>query len=167
MIFTFAVMLSFFECTSHLDLTLLLSIYYYLPFISSVFFLFLMIRRPPRSTRTEHTLPLHDALPIFPDGIPVMDTGAALAELKARFLSYGGDRPAIALAIRWCEDHLPAPADPVLVHGDYRMGNIMVDMAEGQAGGLAAVLDWELAHLGDGHEDLALDRKSTRLNSSH
>src|SRR3546814_3684959 len=35
------------------------------------------------------------------------------------------------------------------------MGNIMVDMAEGQAGGLAAVLDWELAHLGDGHEDLA------------
>src|SRR3546814_9787046 len=51
----------------------------------------------------------------IPDGIPVMDTGAALAELKARFLSYGGDRPAIALAIRWCEDHLPAPADPVLV----------------------------------------------------
>lgn len=91
----------------------------------------------------------------IPDGIPVMDTGAALAELKARFLAYGGDRPAIALAIRWCEDHLPAPADPVLVHGDYRMGNVMVDMAEGQAGGLAAVLDWELAHLGDGHEDLA------------
>ncbi|SKB28431.1 phosphotransferase family protein [Sphingopyxis flava] len=86
----------------------------------------------------------------IPEGIPVMDTAEALAELKARFLSYGGDRPAIALAIRWCEDHLPAPAEPVLVHGDYRMGNVMVD---GQ--GLAAVLDWELAHLGDAHEDLA------------
>ena len=86
----------------------------------------------------------------IPEGIPVMDTAAALAELKTRFLAYGGDRPVIALAIRWCEDHLPEPAPPVLVHGDYRMGNIMVD-----GDGLAAVLDWELAHLGDAHEDLA------------
>ncbi|MGV1681899.1 phosphotransferase [Sphingopyxis sp. NJF-3] len=86
----------------------------------------------------------------IPEGIPVMDTAEALAELRARFLSYGGDRPVIALAIKWCEDHLPAPAEPVLVHGDYRMGNVMVE-----ADGLAAVLDWELAHLGDAHEDLA------------
>jgi len=90
----------------------------------------------------------------IPAAIPLMDTAAALAELKARFLSYGGDRPAIALAIRWCEDHLPDPAPPVLVHGDYRMGNIMVDVAK-EGGGLAAVLDWELAHRGDAHEDLA------------
>lgn len=86
----------------------------------------------------------------IPSAIPVMDTAEALASLKARFISYGGDRPVIALAIRWCEDHLPAPVAPVLVHGDYRMGNIMVDDQ-----GLAAILDWELAHLGDGHEDLA------------
>ncbi|WP_422059921.1 phosphotransferase family protein [Sphingopyxis sp.] len=86
----------------------------------------------------------------IPAAIPLMDTAAALAELKARFVAYGGDRPAIALAIKWCEDHLPAAADPVLVHGDYRMGNIMVD-----ADGLAVVLDWELAHRGDAHEDLA------------
>ncbi|WP_432769338.1 MAG: phosphotransferase family protein [Sphingopyxis sp.] len=86
----------------------------------------------------------------IPAAIPLMDTGAALAELKARFLTYGGDRPAIALAIKWCEDHLPTPAEPVLVHGDYRMGNIMVD-----GDGLAVVLDWELAHRGDAHEDLA------------
>lgn len=86
----------------------------------------------------------------IPAAIPLMDTAAALAELKARFLSYGGDRPAIALAIKWCEDHLPEPAAPVLVHGDYRMGNVMAD-----ANGLAVVLDWELAHLGDAHEDLA------------
>jgi aminoglycoside phosphotransferase (APT) family kinase protein len=86
----------------------------------------------------------------IPAAIPLMDTRAALAELRSRFLSYGGDRPVIALAIKWCEDHLPAPADPVLVHGDYRMGNVMVG-----ADGLAAVLDWELAHRGDAHEDLA------------
>ncbi|WP_431561789.1 phosphotransferase family protein [Sphingopyxis sp.] len=93
-----------------------------------------------------HSIPLNSV----PAAIPLMDTRAALAELRARFLSYGGDRPAIALAIRWCEDHLPEPAAPVLVHGDYRMGNIMVD-----ADGLAVVLDWELAHRGDAHEDLA------------
>ncbi|ALJ15042.1 phosphotransferase family protein [Sphingopyxis macrogoltabida] len=90
----------------------------------------------------------------IPAAIPTMDTAAALAELKARFMAYGGDRPLIALAIKWCEDHLPAPADPVLVHGDYRMGNIMVDVGK-ETGGLAVVLDWELAHLGDAHEDLA------------
>ena len=93
-----------------------------------------------------HAVPLDKV----PAAIPLMDTGAALAELKARFLAYGGDRPVIALAIRWCEEHLPEPAAPVLVHGDYRMGNVMVD-----GKGLAAVLDWELAHRGDAHEDLA------------
>ncbi|MGE0387436.1 MAG: phosphotransferase [Gammaproteobacteria bacterium] len=84
------------------------------------------------------------------DRVPTMDTAAALAELDARFQTYGGDRPIIALAIRWCEDHLPAPCDPRLVHGDFRMGNLMVDGA-----GLAAVLDWEIAHWGDPHDDLA------------
>ncbi len=85
-----------------------------------------------------------------PDGIPVMDVASALADLKQRFIDYGGDRPIIALAIKYCEDHLPEAAPPVLVHGDFRMGNLMVD-----ADGLAAVLDWELAHIGDAHEDLA------------
>ena len=39
---------------------------------------------------------------------------------------------------------------PTLVHGDFRMGNLIV---EGST--LAAVLDWELAHAGDPREDLA------------
>jgi len=93
------------------------------------------------------------ALPVaaIPKAIPMLDTAAALAELKLRFATHGGDRPVIALAIKWCEDHLP-PHDhsPVLVHGDFRMGNILVD-----DDGLSAVLDWELAHCGDYHEDLA------------
>jgi aminoglycoside phosphotransferase (APT) family kinase protein len=92
-----------------------------------------------------HRTPL-SALP----GTPVMDVGAALAELKARFLACGGDRPIIALAIRWLEDNLPKPAPPALVHGDFRMGNLLVG-----PDGLAGVLDWELAHIGDAHEDLA------------
>ncbi len=40
--------------------------------------------------------------------------------------------------------------DRVLVHGDFRMGNVLFD-----ARGMQAVLDWELAHVGDPAEDLA------------
>lgn len=53
-------------------------------------------------------------------------------------------------AFRWLAAHRPAPSAPVLVHGDYRMGNLIVDGFD-----LAAVLDWELVHLGEAYEDLA------------
>lgn len=53
-------------------------------------------------------------------------------------------------AFRWLEQHRPAAAAPTLVHGDFRMGNLMVQGCD-----LAAVLDWELVHAGDPREDLA------------
>lgn len=92
-----------------------------------------------------HSIPASE----FPD-LPAPDPAAMVAELKSRFAGYGGDRPIFALAIKWLEDHLPEPAEPVLLHGDFRMGNLMVDKD-----GLAAVLDWELCHIGDRHQDLA------------
>jgi hypothetical protein len=42
------------------------------------------------------------------------------------------------------------PVEPVLNHGDYRMGNLLVEGSH-----LTGVLDWEIAHFGDPHEDLA------------
>ncbi len=59
-------------------------------------------------------------------------------------------RPAIEAALVWLEDRLPDPVAPRLVHGDFRTGNLMVD----PEAGLVAVLDWELAHIGDPAEDL-------------
>jgi aminoglycoside phosphotransferase (APT) family kinase protein len=53
-------------------------------------------------------------------------------------------------AFRWLAAHRPATSPPVLVHGDFRMGNLIIDGAQ-----LAAVLDWELVHLGECYEDLA------------
>jgi len=53
-------------------------------------------------------------------------------------------------AFRWLQAHRPTPVPPRLVHGDFRMGNLIVDGST-----LAAVLDWELVHIGDFHEDLA------------
>lgn len=57
--------------------------------------------------------------------------------------------PALELAIRWLGARLPAPRPGVLVHGDFRLGNVIVG-----PDGLRAVLDWELAHAGDPMEDL-------------
>jgi aminoglycoside phosphotransferase (APT) family kinase protein len=85
-----------------------------------------------------------------PAGVPVMDYRAAIADLKEQFLTAGGDRPIIALGLKWLEDHCPEQVEPVLNHGDYRMGNLLVEGSR-----LTGVLDWELAHFGDPHEDLA------------
>jgi aminoglycoside phosphotransferase (APT) family kinase protein len=60
-------------------------------------------------------------------------------------------------AFRWLELNRPPPTDLVLVHGDFRMGNLIIDVGRGNAesASLAAVLDWELTHTGQAVEDLA------------
>ncbi|MDC8755565.1 phosphotransferase [Erythrobacter sp. sf7] len=85
-----------------------------------------------------------------PAGVPVVDYRAAIADLKQQFFDAGGDRPIIALGLKWLEDNCPAEVEPVLNHGDYRMGNLLVEGSH-----LTGVLDWEIAHFGDRHEDLA------------
>jgi aminoglycoside phosphotransferase (APT) family kinase protein len=59
-------------------------------------------------------------------------------------------RPAIELGLWWLREHRPAAREPVVVHGDYRIGNLVV-----REDGLAGVLDWEFAHLDDPVRDLA------------
>ncbi len=56
--------------------------------------------------------------------------------------------PAFELAIRWLRRNMPAATGVALVHGDYRIGNVMFG-----AEGARAILDWELAHVGDPIED--------------
>lgn len=61
------------------------------------------------------------------------------------------ERPIFSLATQWLTDNVPACDDLVLTHGDYRTGNYLFDEASGQ---ITAMLDWELARVGDYHEDL-------------
>ncbi len=49
---------------------------------------------------------------------------------------------------------MPAEGDTTLVHGDFRIDNVLVDTA--QAPRIAAVVDWEMATLGDPLADLGL-----------
>ena len=58
-------------------------------------------------------------------------------------------QPMIDYAARWLLDHLPTDYEPRLVHNDFRNGNFMLS-----PGGIVAVLDWELAHIGDPMRDL-------------
>jgi aminoglycoside phosphotransferase (APT) family kinase protein len=59
-------------------------------------------------------------------------------------------RPVFELAFRWLARHCPPPPRVLhLVHGDFRNGNLIVG-----PDGVRAVLDWELAHVGDPMEDL-------------
>jgi aminoglycoside phosphotransferase (APT) family kinase protein len=64
----------------------------------------------------------------------------------------GETRPIVALAEQWLADNMPDCAELVLTHGDYRTGNYLFDEETGR---ITALLDWELARLGDFHEDLA------------
>ena len=57
--------------------------------------------------------------------------------------------PAFELAFRWLREHAPASERRTLVHGDYRIGNVIFGPE-----GTRAILDWELAHAGDPMEDL-------------
>ena len=58
--------------------------------------------------------------------------------------------PAMDLILNWLEKNISQTEKPVLVHGDFRTGNFMVNES-----GLQGIVDWEFAHLGDPHEDIA------------
>ena len=66
-----------------------------------------------------------------------------------RYQAFETPQPMIDFTARWLLDNLPSNYTPSLVHNDYRNGNVMVDTS-----GIVAVLDWEVAHIGDPMRDL-------------
>jgi aminoglycoside phosphotransferase (APT) family kinase protein len=88
---------------------------------------------------------LDEALPVSPADPAV----AQIHEWERQLDEIGEPLPAAELGLRWLRTNAPEPAEPRLVHGDFRLGNFIVDER-----GLAAVIDWELAHLGDRAEDI-------------
>jgi aminoglycoside phosphotransferase (APT) family kinase protein len=73
-----------------------------------------------------------------------------LAEWRQRLDDLGDTTATFEWAFRWLDANRPEPGPRTLTHGDFRMGNLIVDGST-----LAAVLDWEAVHIGDIHEDLA------------
>lgn len=83
--------------------------------------------------------------------VPEGDPALASCEMwEAELDRIGEPLPVVEAGLRWLRLHAPPPpARLAVVHGDYRLGNFIVD-----EGGLAAVIDWELAHGGDPAEDI-------------
>jgi aminoglycoside phosphotransferase (APT) family kinase protein len=98
----------------------------------------------------------------LPD-LPARGAGEQIVQYREYLDGFGEPHPAFELGLRWLEENTPPPHEPVLVHGDFRHGNFVVG-----AEGIRAVLDWELAHLGDPVEDLGwLCVKSWRFGMNH
>jgi aminoglycoside phosphotransferase (APT) family kinase protein len=76
---------------------------------------------------------------------------ARLDQIEAALDRIEEPHPALELCLRWLRRNEPPPPErPVLVHGDFRVGNLLVD----PDAGLLGVIDWEFAHIGDYAEDL-------------
>lgn len=88
------------------------------------------------------------ALERVPD-LPLGGAQEQIAQYEAILRENEIERPVLEMALQWLKSNIPEGLLPVLVHGDFRMGNLMLD-----ENGLAGILDWELCHLGDPREDI-------------
>lgn len=92
-----------------------------------------------------HQIPLAALPQNLPDhsGVILFQRAQALLD------SYGNVSPVLQLGLNWLRNNQRSAPRRTLVHGDFRNGNLLVD-----EDGLVAVLDWELAHIGDPLQDL-------------
>lgn len=94
---------------------------------------------------------------VGPEDVPFLDNPGT-GGLVDRELDYWTSKydaidlrrePVIDEALRWFHDNQPRPRELTLVHGDYRIGNMLIEDEE-----ITAVLDWEMARVGDPMFDL-------------
>jgi aminoglycoside phosphotransferase (APT) family kinase protein len=104
-----------------------------------------ILARIHRIDSVQHGL---DFLPQPPAGEPPAQAEIDRYEQVYRFVA-PEPHPTFELAFRWLRERLPRVAARTVVHGDYRIGNVIFGPE-----GARAILDWELAHLGDPMEDL-------------
>ena len=93
-----------------------------------------------------HNIPLQT----LPTSLEYFSPAELIRLQKDKYDEIGGQIPIYEYAFRWLNENAPDDGDKNLLHGDFRMGNLMIDQK-----GLSAVLDWELVRLGDPVQDLA------------
>jgi len=104
----------------------------------------LMARQSGEIIARIHTIELDALSPL--DRSPVEKL---LENYRMMFDQFNSHSPVFEFALRWLGDHIPERSETSLVHGDFRNGNLVVGPE-----GIRAILDWELAHVGDPMEDL-------------
>ena len=86
---------------------------------------------------------------IIPKPIKADYLNQSIELLQSHLHKLNQHRPILEFALNWMQQHQPVIDDLVLVHGDYRTGNIMIDHDH-----VSGILDWEFAHWGDRREDI-------------
>jgi aminoglycoside phosphotransferase (APT) family kinase protein len=116
--------------------------------------------RPLLAGQCGRALAALHAMPV--DAVPGLDVPDQVAQYRAVLDASGQPHPAFELGFRHLEATRPAVTATTVVHGDFRLGNLIVG-----PDGLRAVIDWELVHLGDPLEDLSwLCVKSWRFGAA-
>ena len=102
-----------------------------------------------------HAVPV-EATPLFDaarvDGYGARQVQNWCARWLAALTPDVGDADA-ATVFAWLAAHLPEPLPPVLLHNDWKFDNLLVDVDDPAS--IRAVLDWEMATVGDPRFDLA------------
>jgi aminoglycoside phosphotransferase (APT) family kinase protein len=80
----------------------------------------------------------------------VLDPETFVRQKWDQYKLFATPQPMIDYTARWLLEHLPPKGELTLVHNDFRNGNLMVSPETG----VVAVLDWEVAHIGDPMRDL-------------
>lgn len=83
------------------------------------------------------------------DEVPGIERYDVLEDVTGMIHAFTDPSPALELGLRWLAERRPPAGPDVVLHGDFRNGNLIVG-----EDGIRAVLDWELAHLGDPMQDL-------------
>ncbi len=109
-----------------------------------------IVKAPPPGLDLQMAEELAKIHAIPPQTLPFLPGPDLWQRMYAELDTVDEPHPAIELGIVWCRERLPLERARVVTHGDFRLGNLMVD-----EDGLVAVLDWEFAHLSDPAEDLA------------
>ncbi len=110
-----------------------------------------VVRDPPPGLPEQMAEQLARVHAIPPGRLPFLPRGDVLERLTDELDAIGEPHPALEYGVAWCRERLPRTREAVVLHGDFRVGNLAVD----RSAGLVAVLDWEFARLGDPVEDLA------------
>jgi aminoglycoside phosphotransferase (APT) family kinase protein len=109
-----------------------------------------IVRNPPAGLPVQMADELAKIHAIEREQLPFLPHGDPVAQMRAELDAVGEPHPAIEVGLTWVAERLPRRRPPVVCHGDWRIGNLVVTEA-----GLTHVLDWEFAHVGDPAEDVA------------
>jgi aminoglycoside phosphotransferase (APT) family kinase protein len=109
-----------------------------------------IVRDPPPQLAFQLAEELAKVHAIRPERLPFLDAPDPVERMRAELDTVDEPHPAIELGLTWVGERLACRRDPVVTHGDWRIGNFVVTER-----GLEYVLDWEFAHLADPAEDVA------------